>query len=71
MEKLLNYLPTWQNIKRFFNVIYYSGFIGWFVLHSYFMVVGQYQITNNEIFIALMFMSFMILDSIDLIREKK
>ena len=71
MKNLLNYLPSWQNIKRFFNVIYYLGFIGWFVLHSYFMAFGQYQITNNEIFIALMFMSFMILDSIDLIKEKK
>ena len=71
MKKILNYLPTLQNIKRFFNVIYYSGFIGWFVLHIYCMTFGQYQITNNEIFTALMFMSFMILDSIDLIKEQK
>jgi hypothetical protein len=71
MKNLLNYLPTWQNIKRLFNVIYYSGFIGWFSLHAYTMAFNEYQITNNEIFIALMFMSFMILDSIDLIKEKK
>lgn len=71
MKKILNYLPTLQNIKRFFNVIYYSGFIGWFVLHIYCMTFEQYQITNNEIFTALMFMSFMILDSIDFIKEQK
>jgi hypothetical protein len=71
MKKILNYLPTWQNIKKSFNVVFYSGFIGWFGLHAYFMAFGQYQITDNEIFIALMFMSFMILDSIDLIKEKK
>ena len=35
------------------------------------MTFEQYQITNNEIFTALMFMSFMILDSIDLIKEQK
>jgi hypothetical protein len=71
MKKILNYFPTWQNIKRFFNVIYYSGFIGWFALHAYTMTFNEYQITNNEIYIALMFMSFMILDSIDLIKEQK
>jgi hypothetical protein len=71
MKKILNYLPTWQNIKRFFNVIYYSGFSIWVLLHSYVVAFEQYQITNNEIFTALMFMFFMILDSIDLIKEKK
>jgi hypothetical protein len=71
MKKILNYLPTFQNIKKYFNVIYYSVFIIWFGLHTYVMTFEKYQITNNEIFTALIFMSFMILDSIHPIKEEK
>lgn len=51
-------------------MVYYVGFISWFMLHIYHMSVHNYRITNEDLFIAMMFMCFAILDAIELLKEK-
>lgn len=76
MKNFKNYLPTWRTIKMFLNIVYYVGFIFWFLSRIYVMVfkpVGSFAtiITNDDIFIALIFITFFILDIKEEIHKKK
>jgi hypothetical protein len=68
MKNLLNYLPSWKTTKMFLNIIYYVGFIFWFLSRIYVIIfkpeMSQYTsvINNDDIFIALIFITFFILD---------
>jgi hypothetical protein len=76
MKNLLNYLPNWKTIKIFLNVIYNVGFIFWFLSRIYviaFKPVGSSAavITNDDIFIALIFIAFFVLDIKEVVVNKK
>jgi len=70
MKNLLSYLPSWSSVKAFFNVIYYLGFTSWFGINAYNISFNDYKITNEQLFIAIMFLSFAILDRIGPTKEK-
>jgi hypothetical protein len=67
MKNLLNYLPSLESVKMFFNIFYYVAFIVWFLLHLYLMIFNDYQNTNNDLFSALIFITFLMFD----IKDKK
>lgn len=68
MRNLLNYLPSWKTTKMFLNIIYHVGFIFWFLSRIILMILkhntNEYQsvIKNNDLFIALIFLIFFVLD---------
>lgn len=76
MRKLLSYLPTWKTIKIFLNVTYYVGFIFWFLSRIYVMFKPKTTplasvITNDDIFIALIFITLFVLDIKEVVVNKK
>jgi hypothetical protein len=68
MKNLLNYLPSWKTTKMFLNILYYVGFIFWFLSRIFVIVFKPVEnhfvhvINNDDIFIALIFITFFILD---------
>jgi hypothetical protein len=70
MKNLLNFLPSWPSVKALFNVIYYLGFIFWFGMNAYNMSFNDCKITNEQLFTAIMFLSFAILDRIEVNKDK-
>ena len=70
MKSLLKYLPTWKNIKIFLDVLYYVGFVCWFLMNMYNMIFHNHKVTNEDLFISMMFIFFAILDKIDVTKEK-
>jgi hypothetical protein len=63
MKNLLNYLPSWKTTKMFLNIIYHVGFIFWFLTKMILIIINdKYLINNNDIFIALIFLIFFVLD---------
>ncbi len=70
MKNLLNFLPTWKLVKTFLNVVYYFSVIGWFLLKSIMIIFANYNCTTNDIFQALMFISFFLVDIYDAIKNK-
>ena len=77
MKKLLNYLPSWRTTKMFLNIIYHVGFIFWFLSRIYVMVFKHDDnsltsaIKNDDIFIALIFITFFILDIKEAVLNKR
>ena len=70
MKTLLNYLPSLKSLRVFFNVLYYLGFIGWFLMNTYNILLHNHKITNEDLFISMLFIFFAILDKIDTTKEK-
>lgn len=77
MKNFKDYLPTWRTTKMFLNIVYYVGFIFWFLSRIYVLVFHskteqmQSVIKNDDIFIALIFITFFILDVKEEIHKKK
>jgi hypothetical protein len=69
MKKILNYLPNWQNIKRFFNVIYYVAFFFWCFIKTIMVLFTNYVITTNDIFMLLSFIVFFLVDIYDAVKR--
>lgn len=71
MKKLLEYLPSFRTIRLFFDLIYYFGFLGWFMMKSILIASVNYVVTTNDIFLALMFVGFTLLDVNNKMTETK
>jgi hypothetical protein len=74
MKNLLKYLPTWKTMKLFLNIVYYVGFFFWFIAKMIYLTFNDnYLINNNDIFIAIFFIVFFLLDikdSLDYYKNK-
>jgi hypothetical protein len=70
MNKLLKFLPSLKSLRVFFDALYYVGFVSWFLLNIYNMVFNNHKITNEDLFITMIFIFFAIVDKIDVIKEK-
>ena len=68
MKNLLNYLPSWKTTKLFLNIIYHVGFVFWFLSRIIPMISKPFNneiisvIKTDDIFIALIFLIFFVLD---------
>jgi hypothetical protein len=72
MKNLLKYLFTWKTIKLFLNIVYYVGFFFWFLAKMMYLTFNDnYLINNNDIFIALFFITFFLLDIKDALNYYK
>ena len=77
MKNLLNYLPSWKTTKMFLNIIYHVCFVFWLLSRVYLMVFKHESneltsvIKNDDIFIALVFITFFILDIKEAVFNKR
>jgi hypothetical protein len=68
MKNLLNYLPSWKTTKLFLNIIYHVGFVFWFLSRIILMILKPFNneiisvIKTDDIFIALIFLIFFVLE---------
>ena len=69
MKNLLNFLPTWKNVKPYFNILYYVGFFFWFVMKTIMIGFADYVITTNDIFMSLSFIVFLLYDIYDTVKK--
>ena len=69
MKKLLNFLPTWKNVKIYFNILYYISFFFWCFIKTIMVVFTNYVITTNDIFMLLTFIVFFLVDIYDTIKK--
>ncbi len=69
MKNLLNFLPTWKDVKIYFNILYYFGFFFWFVMKTIMIAFADYVITTNDIFMSLTFIVFLLVDIYEAIKK--
>jgi hypothetical protein len=63
VNKMRKFIPSWKTIKLFLNIIYYVGFIFWFLTKMILLTFNEnHHVDNNDIFIAMFFITFFILD---------
>lgn len=69
MKKLLNFLPTWKNVKIYLNILYYVAFFFWCFIKTIMVLFTNYVITTNDIFMLLTFIVFFLVDIYDSIKR--
>jgi hypothetical protein len=69
MKKLLNFLSAWKNVRTVFNILYYFVFFFWFFVKTIMMAFSNYIVTTNDIFMAMTFIVFFLVDIYDAIKK--
>jgi hypothetical protein len=69
MKKLLNYLPSWNSIKRFLSAVFYGTFMILFFMKVISITFFNYVVSNNDVFMALMFIALFLLDIYDAMKK--